>query len=170
VDVPELGLRWAVKRSFIDYVRRMSDGRASAADGATPVGTHDLLFAPRATAARELPGGAVERVWEFHGDVRFAGHFGMLFVRVAAPWITLLGEQAVLTVDDPYDREGAERLALVTLTLQPQPAPDGFETWSGTSVRLTPDGVSLFNDVYAAGEPFEDLTLTVPATELSQPV
>lgn len=39
-------------------------------------------------AARSTDGSSGgSRVWAFRGDVRFSGHFGMLFVRVANPWL-----------------------------------------------------------------------------------
>jgi hypothetical protein len=157
------GLRWGIKRSFIDYVRRMPDGRGWVGDGATPLGSHEIVYAPEAA---EPGDGGGARSWTFRGDVRFSGHAGMLFVQVAAPILTLLDGldgTARLTVATPAGSAGPERLPLVTLRLRREPAPDGIEVWSGKDVRLTESGTALFDDVYPAGEPFDPLTVRLPA-------
>jgi hypothetical protein len=162
-EVP-FGLAWGIKRSFIAYVRRMPDGKGSLGDGAIPLGEDTILFpADGRSSGAETPGGEADRSWAFRGDVRFQGHGGMLFVRVAAPLITLRGEQAELSIEDPYARPDAERVPLVTLQLEPGPAPEGAEVWLGSDARLTEAGSVLFNDVYPPGEPFERLSLIVPA-------
>jgi hypothetical protein len=158
------GLRWAIKLSFVEYVMRSADGQGTASAGATPAGNGEMVFEP-------VPGpGPVEadRFWAFRGDVRFGAHFGMLFVRIADPWISVRGELAELTVVDPYNRQDQPRLRLVSFTLVPDPSSSGLsssglEVWSGSDVRLTPEGTELFNDVYPPGEPFEPLTITVPS-------
>jgi Htaa len=158
-EVP-FGLAWAIKRSFVAYVRRMPDGQGSISDGATVLGEDTILFPLDGGPAG---GDDADRSWAFRGDVRFKGHAGMLFVRVAAPLITLRGGQAELSIEDPYARPGAERVPLVTLQLEPGPAPEGAEVWLGSDARLTEAGSTLFNDVYPPGEPFERLSLIVPA-------
>jgi hypothetical protein len=160
------GLRWGIKSSFVAYVMRMPDGQGSMSDGASPTDTNELMFEP--DPAIESPDAGADRFWAFRGDIRFKGHYGMLFVRVAHPWITLRGDQAELTVDDPYQREGGERLHLVSFDLAPgtPPSPE-LEIWSGTNVRMESGGVELFNDVYQAGEPFEPLTIILPAAAAS---
>jgi hypothetical protein len=162
---PELafGLRWGIKQSFIDYVRRMPGGRGAAGSGARLVGADEILYEPDPSVPEPAALADGDRFWAFRGDVRFHGHFGMLFVRVAFPWLTLRGEEAELTVEDPDQTEGAARLSLVTMRLSAQPATVGCETWNGSDVRLTEAGTGLFNEVYPPGEPFEGLTLTVPA-------
>jgi len=164
---PTFGLRWGIKASFLEYLQRMPDGKGLLGDGAVPVGTNEILFPPEHTGWRPSPDGVPDRFWAFHGDVRFSGHFGMLFVRVAFPALTLRGELAELTVAPLEDTEGAERLTLVTLRLAQQPSPEGIEIWRGTDVRLTETGAGLFNDVYPPGEEFEPLTVTVPLLDAS---
>jgi hypothetical protein len=160
-----LGLRWGIKSSFIDYVRRMPDGRGWVGDGATPIGSHEIVYAPEVADRGAAEDGGGARSWTFRGDVRFSGHAGMLFVQVAAPVLTLLDGvdgAARLTVANPAGPAGPERLPLVTLRLSREPAPDGIEVWSGTDVRLTESGTALFDDVYPAGEPFEPLSVRLP--------
>ena len=153
---PAPGLRWAVKRSFVDYVQRMPDGRAAVADGAKGVEDGQVLFAPDPTVAP--PTDDLDRFWAFSGQVWFDGHAGLLFVQVKAPWIALRGDTAELSVD--AGTEG--RLTLVTLRVEPAPSPaEGVEVWHGTEVALHAAGVELFNEVYPPGEPFEELTIVV---------
>lgn len=163
-DVP-FGLLWGIKRSFIAYVRRMPDGQGSIHDGAVPLGEDTILFPPLPDSAPAAEGTGPDRVWAFRGDVRFRGHGGMLFVRVAAPLITVRGDAAELSIEDPYARADADRVPLVTLRLEPGPAPEGAAVWLGSDVRLTEAGAVLFNDVYQPGEPFEQLSVILPAAD-----
>ncbi|HEY1134820.1 MAG TPA: HtaA domain-containing protein [Nocardioides sp.] len=162
---PPHGLRWGIKASFIDYVRRMPGGKGSISDGAVPVGAAEVLYALDAAPPVATLDGAT-RAWAFVGDVRFAGHGGMMFVRLASPWIEVGPDGARLTIEDPHQTPGAPRLPLADLTLVRHPSPeadaDGVELWAADDVRLTAEGSSLFNDVYGAGEPFEPLTVVVP--------
>jgi len=137
------GLRWGIKRSFLRYIARMPDGACSVTDGADPVDESAFRF----ESAGDL---------RFRGDVRFSGHHGLLFVRIADPELLVDGTRGTLTVaGDPRDPDGPERVPLVTFELTD--AGDG--TTNGTVVRLTPHGAELFNSVYPAGEPFDDFTI-----------
>ena len=158
-EIP-FGLLWGIKRSFIAYVRRMPDGQGSIHDGAVPLGEDTILFPPLPDTAA---GAGADRSWAFGGDVRFRGHGGMLFVRVAAPLVTVRGDTAEVSIEDPYARPEADRVPLVTLRLEPGPAPEGADVWLGSDVRLTEAGSVLFNDVYQPGEPFEQLSVILPA-------
>lgn len=155
-----LGLRWGIKRSFVEYIGRMADGAGSVGNGAVSVGEQEVLFAPGSVRREHGADGAAQETWAFRGEVRFSGHFGMLSVRLAAPVLTVRGGAAELTVDGA---SGDDRLPLVTLRLDRLPAPDGLEIWSGTDVTLTEAATGLFNGSYPAGEPFEPLTVTLPA-------
>jgi hypothetical protein len=156
-----LGLRWPIKYSFQEYIGRMPDGRRSVTDGATLASPDEMLYEldPGRTSVTSVG----ELMLAFRGDVRFGGHFGLLFVRIADPWVTLRGGRAVMTVGHPYEAES--RLRLVTFDASPQEAPPGLLGWSGTNVQLTEEGTELFNDVYEVGEPFEPLTIRVPGGE-----
>jgi hypothetical protein len=149
------GLRWGIKSSFVDYVRKMPDGKGSVGDGAVPVGTGDIFYTYDAEAS-------TDEAWAFRGDVRFSGHFGMLFVRLAHPRLELGADgAAVLTI------EGAEseRIALVTATVRRVGGQDGTDLWGSDDVALTTAGVELFNEVYAEGEPFEPIVIQLPARD-----
>ena len=155
------GLRWGIKGSFVDYVRRMPDGKGSVGNGAHPVGTGDLFYEYDDGASTPATDDG-PAVWAFKGDVRFSGHFGMLFVRVAHPRLEVRGATVVLTIEDPQAREGAPRVPLVTGTLQRVTTGDGTQVWGSDDVTLTSDGVALFNDVYSEGEPFEPFVVQLP--------
>jgi len=131
------GLRWEIKRSFLRYIARMPDGACSVTDGADPVDESAFRFEP----AGDL---------RFRGVVRFSGHHGFLFVRIADPELQVDGTRGTLTIaGEPA------RVPLVTCELSAEP--DG--TTKGTAVRLTAEGAELFNAVYPAGEPFDDFTI-----------
>ncbi|PHV66152.1 HtaA domain-containing protein [Williamsia muralis] len=149
---PTLGLRWPIKRTFVNYVRGMTDGKGSATHGASVTGSMEFLY-------ENDPGFSSTDEWRFRGDVRFAGHSGLLFVKIADPRITVVGADGVaeLTVVDPYGSD--TRLKLATLRVSPQHRPDGIQMWTGTDVRLSAEGVGLFNDVYQPGEEFDSLEI-----------
>jgi hypothetical protein len=102
------------------------------------------------------------RVLAFAGDVRFTGHFGMLFVRIARPWLEVEGDVVTVTVEDPHGAAGAPRVPLVTARLERLPDQDGTALLLGHDVRLTESAVDVFNEVYPAGEAFEDFAVQVP--------
>lgn len=155
------GLRWGIKASFVDYVRRMPDGKGSVGNGAVPIGAGDLFYSYDAEASTTRDDG--RQIWAFRGDVRFSGHFGMLFVRIAHPRIEVDSAWSVLTIEDPEGREDAPRVPLVTARPRQVPGKDGVVVWVADEVALTAEGVALFNEVYAEGEPFEPLVVQLPA-------
>lgn len=147
-----LGLIWGIKRTFIEYVRRMQDGKGWIGDGARPLSDERIFF-------EFDPDASSPDAWSFRGDVRFSGHFGMLFVQLANPVIHRGDEPATLTIGD-------ERLELVTMRLELLESRDGLDYWHAPEPRLAAAGVELFNDVYPLGEPFEPIVLLVPSSEV----
>ncbi|MGW6007880.1 HtaA domain-containing protein [Streptomyces sp. NPDC055210] len=157
--LPAHGLRWAIKSSFVAYVARMQDGRAHLGNGVAVNEFNEMIFPLDEDAASGT------ETFAFGGDVRFVGHFGMLSVHIALPRIVVrAGGRGELTVLDPASRDGG-RLRLVTFDLTGRRTEGGIEQWHATDVRLAPEGVELFGDVYEAGEPFAPLTITVPRPE-----
>lgn len=159
--VPRHGLRWGIKTSFLGYVARMPDGRAYLGDGAAVNDRNEIIF----PLHEETPAEAgQEPSFAFGGDVRFSGHFGMLFVQLANPRIAVRGGEGELTILDPESKED-KRLRLVTFSIAGPEGESGDLCWHAADVRLSEEGVPLFGDVYQAGEPFEPLTVTVPRRE-----
>ncbi len=152
---PELGMTWAIKRSFVGYILGMPDGQASAADGAWPLPDLSVVYAHDPSVPQDELG----RGWAFRGDVRFAGHFGMLFVRIAFPWIVWTDDAVMLTIADPDGEDDAKRVAIATVELEET----GPGEWTSTEVALTAAGSEIFNHVYPVGDPMDPFVLRVPA-------
>lgn len=152
---PEFGLTWPIKRSFVTYVLGMPDGQAGAVDGAWPLPDLTVVFAHDPSVGDDEVGAGG---WAFRGDVRFAGHFGMLYVRIAHPWIVRTDEGAVLTIADPDGDDDSLRVPLATVTLEEV----GPGQWASTAVALTAQGSELFNSVYPEGDPLDPFTVRVP--------
>jgi hypothetical protein len=157
------GLRWAIKRSFVQYVRGMPDGRGWVGNGALPIGTDEMFFSLDRDNSAPVGAGPASQVWAFAGDVRFTGHFGLLFVRIARPWLHVDGQTATMTVDDPHGDPAAPRVPLVTARLDTLEVRDGTTVCMGVQVRLAEAAVEVFNEVYPAGESFEDFVVQLPS-------
>jgi hypothetical protein len=151
------GLSWTIKKAFLGYIARMDDGRCSVTDGATVLSEErGLPTFGFELAGHETPSPGTTRLC-FRGDVRFAGHHGMLFVRVVDPVVDVSGSRARLSVLD----EGSCR-ELVEFEVVPFDSPEGGG-WHGTGVRLTAEGSDLFGGAYPDGEAFDDLVVALPA-------
>jgi hypothetical protein len=157
---PLVGLRWALKRSFLDYIARAPGGAGSLSDGAVATELKEIVFGPD---LRDPPEATEGIFLAFRGTVTFTGHFGMLFVRISNPWVTIQEARGEITILDPLQEEGAARLRLATFIVDGHGIADGFEYWTAAEVRLAPEACTLFNDVYPAAEPLEPLAIVIPA-------
>jgi hypothetical protein len=165
--VPEPGLTWGIKLSFLQYIGRMPDGQGMVWRGAHPTETGEMVFEPDLEGSPRL-GGAVHSL-PFRGDVRFAGHHGMLYVRIADPLVVIEGGGGELSILDPWSAGAEPRLTLVNLANTTHARIDGFDVWTSKDVRLSSQATALFNDAYPAGEPFETLTIAWPDGEACGP-
>ncbi|HUA49862.1 MAG TPA: HtaA domain-containing protein [Solirubrobacteraceae bacterium] len=158
---PSIGLRWTLKRSFLEYVARAPDGKATVSAGATATSLNEILFEPDPRDHR-TPSNA-ETFYAFRGAITFSAHFGMLMVRIADPWVTIEENLGEVTVLDPYEDPGANaRLRLATFEIADHRITDGLEHWTAALVRLASEGCVLFNDVYEDGVLLDPLTIIVP--------
>ncbi|WP_439030567.1 HtaA domain-containing protein [Gordonia terrae] len=157
------GLLWGIKHSFVDYIARMPDGQSSISGGARPTESGAIYFEVDTAVTPPTPDGAT--VFPFRGDVRFGGHFGMLFVRIADPWITRRGAQAELSIRDLDEPETGPRRTLVTFDLADPRHEGDVEIFEASEVRLAPTACDLFNDVYPPRELFEPLAFAVPTAQ-----
>lgn len=150
---PDLGLHWPIKRSFIRYVARMTDGQILGGHGVRLLDASTFVFPqePSDDAA----------VLAFRGEVRLQAHGGALAVRIAHPRVRLDGERATLVVESP-DGSGPS-VRLVTFTAVPGPADAGRVSWTGTDVRLTVEALPLFGGYYGEDEAFDDLVMVTAA-------
>lgn len=159
--LPPFGLTWGVKRSFISYLTRLPDGAVSATGGANVVASSLFNFAPDSS---DYNASTATGTMRFSGDVRMAGHHGMMFVRLLDPWIEFREDQAelsVMTTND--DGSGLQRIALGTM---PPAAPEsvpGASIWQGVDVVLTPAGSELFNQQYPAGQEMDPVFIHIVA-------
>jgi hypothetical protein len=169
-DGPAYGLRWGLKRTFIDYLRGMSDGRALIGSGATAINLHEVFYElamdESIPSIQHAPGAAAQplEMLAFGGEVHFSGHFGMLSVRISKPRLRLLKGTVELSIDAADTAGGIREVPLVTageLTLAT--VVDDMSLWVCTDVRLTAHGAELFNRVYGEGEPFEPMVVQLPS-------
>ncbi|GAA4752613.1 hypothetical protein GCM10023350_42370 [Nocardioides endophyticus] len=158
------GLIWGIKASFLSYLARMPDLQSSVADGAVTTPANGFYF-PLVSAA-EYDAGTGLGTLRFGGDVRFSAHHGMLFVMFAQPWLELTAGTAVLSVADPASYPTLDkRVPLLDVEVRAWVRHGDARAWPALATTLRPEAVELFNDVYAAGEPFEPLDVRAVVDE-----
>jgi len=130
-------LRWAVKESFIDYIRRLDDGTIDVFDGCS---LDDGVFLFPGESERD---GSML----FRGGVRFTGFAGMLDVRIVDPLVETAGaEGAFSALVGPPSIAARVTLAM----LEGAPSRRSHQRWTA-SPRLTFEGARIFGDVYPVG-------------------
>jgi Htaa len=145
----DLELHWPVKRSFIRYVARMTDGQI--------LGGHGVRLRDASTFV--FPSESVDDVGvlAFRGEIRLQAHGGALSVRLSDPRVDLRGQRALVTVENP---EGSgPPVRLVTFVASSTSDDAGRVTWTGTDVRLAVEALPLFGGYYGEDEPFDDLVI-----------
>ena len=155
--LPALGLSWGIKRSFIDYISSLPDGSVSATDGATVAEPSLFCFSPESS---DYDVGRGTGVLRFRGDVRLAGHHGMLLVRLLNPWISFTGGSGVLSISTG---DGQDRTPVGFLTPSMPRVADRSLVWDPVDVVISPEGSELFDGQYAAGQPMDPLFIRVAA-------
>jgi hypothetical protein len=156
-SLPAPGLSWGIKRSFIDYINSLPDGSVSATDGATVAESFLFCFSPESSDYDVARGTGVLR---FRGDVRLAGHHGMLLVRLLDPWITFTSGSGVLSISNG-DGGGQDRTVVAFLSPSKPRHADGSLVWEQVDVVISPEGSELFDGQYAAGQPMDPLSVRV---------
>ncbi|BBZ31224.1 hypothetical protein MMAD_55190 (plasmid) [Mycolicibacterium madagascariense] len=160
-DASLVGLRWAIKHSFLDYVAKTPDGRAYVDQGASVTASNDLVFPPRQARLKGAAGGV--DTYEFGGEVHFVAYGGMLYVRIGDPVIHVCGGAGRLTVRSVDDADRSIRVELATFTVgDTGSGVAGPTQWHATDVRLAAEGVPVFADVYSTGEPLAPLQVRLP--------
>ncbi|MET3923496.1 HtaA domain-containing protein [Arthrobacter sp. UYEF20] len=157
--LPPLGLSWGIKRSFIDYINSLPDGAVSAVNGAAIDEAGLFRFAPDAADYDAVRGTGILR---FRGDVRLAGHHGMMFVRLLDPWIAFTGGRGILSISTGDDG-GQDRTAVAILRAGAPRDVGGSLFWEHVDVVISPEGSELFDGQYAAGQPMDPLFIRVAA-------
>lgn len=131
-------LTWAVKHSFVDYVRRFGEIRLSADVVEGPMG---FVFpaAPPASVGDEF-------VLRFKGRVDFTAHAGLLSASVIDPEVTFTGDTGQLTTATlTAIGDVGDRLILAQIDMPP-------ETFDRYPARLSVQGTMFFDFRYPTGE------------------
>lgn len=155
--LPPMGLTWGIKRSFVDYIKELPDGTVAVSAGATMSEAGRFSFPAAGSDYDVFTGTGVLR---FRGDVRLAGHHGMLLVRLLDPWVEFSGGRGILSISTGA---GQDRAELGFLQASAPRALAGFLVWEQAEVLNSPDGAELFDGQYAAGQPMDVLSIRVPA-------
>ena len=138
-------LCWAVKDSFLDYVRGLSDGAIDLLNGCQEAGESF-------TFPRESVEGNAQL---FSGGIRFTGFAGMLDVRLVD--LMIEGEERERTLSALVGPESiAARVTIATVESSDPLTAD--KPWSGAP-RLTFEGTRVFGDVYPVGTELAQLTV-----------
>jgi len=155
-----LGLSWAFKSSFVQYIAGMPDGVASAAEGAYWIDGSYFLFEPRGGGWFD-PATGTGRL-HFAGVVAFSGHGGLLSLRIANPIVDLDGDRARMSVLDLSGVWGDGHPSMLVDLHRVSVRPDGDLLFIGpASSTLNAAATRAFNGVYSTGDPFEDVLITV---------
>jgi hypothetical protein len=156
--VNETALLWGVKASFSEYILRLPDGRFSATDGAEFL--LPLTFAFE-SADEERPSESEQfrpqdAVLRFRGDVRFGGHAGALFLRIADPWLHFVDGGGFVSIVGGRSEHDARRRTVATFSDASVTTPTSRHLIIDETL-LHADAVDLFNDAYSPGTRLDPL-------------
>ena len=158
-----VGLSWTVRTSFLQYIASMPDGRGVLARGAVETAGHGITFPPASAHFDETSGDGAIR---FGGEVTFSGHFGMLNMRIADPWIdTADGSGTLFVAARSGDEEGFAAFAAFAFDYA---STDAACLWRARDVRLLAHGSTLFGDVYPEGEPLDPFVVALDPAPLNR--
>jgi hypothetical protein len=144
-------LRWAVKPSFVHYVRVIAGGTCEAVDGAE-LDADGVFEFPLINASPTVDGS----VLSFGGGVRFAAHHGFLDVVLRGLELTVTEGGGALAIAARADRV---TIATVEPALPVEGA--GLVRWAALTPRLTEAGAEVFGNVYPVGSELAPLDAVV---------
>jgi hypothetical protein len=145
-------LHWAVKTSFVHYVRTVAAGSCEVVDGAEMNSAGAFEF-PLLEASESDEG----RALSFGGGVRFSAHHGFLVVDLRSLKLTLAaagGELGIAT-------EEGDSVIIATMDPVTVVNDSGRVHWAGLVPRLTEAGVEVFGNVYPVGSEMAPLDAVV---------
>ena len=154
VERADLGMAWAVKESFVQYVQSMRDGRILLREGAAVTNTRQFYFPFRSLDHSDEH----NFVLQFGGEARFLAHHGLMSVSISHPKIEVGPDGAYLSI-----QQGNETVRLANLDLPAVSVEEGVSTWANIQVTLTGSGAAVFADSYSAGEILAPLTMRAPS-------
>lgn len=137
-------LCWGIKRSFREYVGAIEDGSVSTAEDAREQ-DGEIWF----------PHDGSDQPLYFSGSVTLSAYGGMMEVTLADPRITLRDTAWALSVREPGDaRPDHARVGVCDLVFLERA--DAGRTVAFRA-KLAASGVRLFDGVYPAGTPMDDV-------------
>jgi hypothetical protein len=150
-------LRWNIKQSFRDYVAELPDGEESR-EGLDASAGADLVFPARETVAA---GQGPARVYKFSGAVSFAGHGGMLAVRLSDPWLEVDEQGRSVLSANVGAAGGAERRAPIASVDGAPALNDSAWTFAPDVTSLSVLGAAVLGSVYPPGADADGFDLRV---------
>ena len=160
--MPEFGLVWVIKRSFVDYVLGGGGGTATPSGGAWVRPDGASVFEFDATDSDDA-----QSVWKFRGEVLFEAHWGMLTMRIADPWIVQADDDVQVTIVDPFSRQEGDRLTIAKAKLESDGVTATGENWAGFDVQLANGGWALFNGKYEVGSALDPFAVRLPNPQVA---
>lgn len=154
ITVPEHGIRWGVKQSFLRYLMG-TGGTFTLTDGAV-LDEGEFVFP--LDDATGFDATTARGTLKCEGAVKFFGHFGALDLTLGQPWLEVDEEGASLS----FGLGHPGRVAVVVLGSAQTSVVDGTIVWGDVPTRLLPHGDVAFNGVYGIGEQFDPLTIRIP--------
>ncbi|WP_394254893.1 HtaA domain-containing protein [Pseudoclavibacter helvolus] len=156
-------LRWPIKSSFVEYVRR--SGGDVHMEGGAFVDDEEFGY-PRGVAdSAWLAGDAPVGSASFVGAVRLTGHGGMLDVTFRNPQLVFDGEDARLVVQG---LDGAP-IDFASCEIGTPLVRDDVAEWLGVRVILTPAGSQVFNGMYRPYSEMDSLNFTLALGRAQSP-
>ena len=141
-SIPAAGLGWPIKASFARYVGGLVDGRIDLIGPVSASRDCGLIFRLEDSSAFDIS--TESGVIKFGGAVQFQGHFGMLRVVIADPWLSVDGSLGTLSIATGPDKR--VKLAACRVSWDET----GYVA-RGTELMLNAGGVALFGDGYEEG-------------------
>jgi hypothetical protein len=152
-SVETTGLAWGVRSSFRRYVQRVALG-SEIPDGRAGMLPDGRLYFPVRNVMR-FDGIALDAEIAFAGGIRFRGHAGMIDLRLGELELQLNGGRGTLRTSSGI---GVRDLADVEVS--------DASVYEASAVlvltsRLADGAQDLFDDVYPAATPFDDLEIRI---------
>jgi Htaa len=152
----DLGLAWGVKSSLMSYLAALPDTEVQLGPGS------GQLLDGRVYFSLDPSYRDTEEVHQFRGAVRYRAHAGMLDVTICDPCLELSGDGAWVMSIETWQEGQWCRVPFMDCRLSGTDQRDGSVITLHFATSLTDAARSLFDDTYAAGEPFDDAELRLP--------
>ncbi|GGV36329.1 hypothetical protein GCM10010182_70560 [Actinomadura cremea] len=155
----DLGLVWGVKSSLLSYLAALPDTEVQLEPGSGRLLDGRFYF----SLDRSSTNGGTGGPHRFRGAVRFRAHAGMLDVTICDPRFEASGHGTWAMSIETWQEGRWVRIPFMDCRLSDADRRGGRVVALRFATSLTDAARSLFDDTYAAGEPFDDAELRLPA-------